>query len=132
MSALPLHWVVRLRSLAPPPSNVSLREKLRATLGALLAVLLTGAFTHFIPGHGQASAWLVAPMAARAVLLLVLPSSPMTQPWPVIGGSVLSARCLVTKDVPAGMHVGGQPAQELRAWQREMAALRRLSKRGRE
>jgi len=47
-------------------------------------------------------------------------------------GSVLSARCLVTKDVPSGMHVGGQPAQELRAWQREMATLRRLSKRGRE
>ena len=45
-------------------------------------------------------------------------------------GSVLSARCLVTKDVPAGMHVGGQPAQELRAWQRETATLRRLSKRG--
>jgi UDP-3-O-[3-hydroxymyristoyl] glucosamine N-acyltransferase len=47
-------------------------------------------------------------------------------------GSVLSARCLVTKDVPAGMHVGGQPAQELRAWQREQAMLRRLSKRGRQ
>lgn len=47
-------------------------------------------------------------------------------------GSVLSARCLVTKDVPAGIHVGGQPAQELKAWQREMATLRRLSKRGRE
>lgn len=47
-------------------------------------------------------------------------------------GSVLSARCLVTKNVPSGMHVGGQPAQELRTWQREMATLRRLSKRGRE
>ncbi len=47
-------------------------------------------------------------------------------------GSILSARCLVTKDVPAGAHVGGQPAQELRAWQRELATLRRLSKRGRE
>jgi UDP-3-O-[3-hydroxymyristoyl] glucosamine N-acyltransferase len=45
-------------------------------------------------------------------------------------GSVLSARCLVTKDVPAGQHVAGQPAQELRAWQRETAMLRRLSKRG--
>lgn len=47
-------------------------------------------------------------------------------------GSILSARCLVTKDVPAGTHVGGQPAQELRAWQRGLATLRRLSKRGRE
>ncbi len=47
-------------------------------------------------------------------------------------GSVLSARCLVTKDVPAGMHVAGQPAQEVKAWQRDMALLRRLNKRGRE
>ncbi|MGN6487926.1 MAG: UDP-3-O-(3-hydroxymyristoyl)glucosamine N-acyltransferase [Devosia sp.] len=47
-------------------------------------------------------------------------------------GSILSARCLVTKDVPAGMHVGGQPAQQLRTWQRELATLRRLNKRGRE
>lgn len=43
-------------------------------------------------------------------------------------GCVLAARCLVTKDVPAGMHVGGHPAQELRAWQRELATLRRLAK----
>jgi UDP-3-O-[3-hydroxymyristoyl] glucosamine N-acyltransferase len=47
-------------------------------------------------------------------------------------GSILSARCLVTKDVPAGMHVGGQPARELRVWQRELATLRRLNQRGRE
>lgn len=91
MSALPPAWADRLRALGPQPSSVSLHEKLRATLGALLAVLLTGAFTHFMPGHGQASAWLVAPMGASAVLLFVLPSSPMTQPWPVIAGSVISA-----------------------------------------
>lgn len=91
MSALPSPWAERLRSLAPPASSVSLHEKLRATLGALLAVLLTGAFTHVMPGHGPASAWLVAPMGASAVLLFVLPSSPMSQPWPVIGGSVISA-----------------------------------------
>ena len=47
-------------------------------------------------------------------------------------GSILSARCLVTKDVPDGAHVGGQPAQDLRLWQRDLAALRRLDKRGRE
>jgi len=43
-------------------------------------------------------------------------------------GSILSARSLVTKDVPAGARVGGQPAQDLKAWQREMALLRRLNK----
>ncbi len=52
---------------------------------------------------------------------------------PHIGdGSVLAARCLVTKDVPAGSQVGGLPAQDLREWKRELAALRRLNKRGRE
>ncbi|MDB5542841.1 MAG: lpxD, partial [Devosia sp.] len=47
-------------------------------------------------------------------------------------GSLLSARCLVTKDVPAGGRVGGYPAQDLKVWQREVAMLRRLNKRGRE
>lgn len=43
-------------------------------------------------------------------------------------GAILSARCLVTKDVAAGARVGGQPAQDLKIWQREMALLRRLNK----
>ena len=43
-------------------------------------------------------------------------------------GSVLAARTLVTKDLPAGSHVAGYPAQEMGAWRRSVAALRRLSK----
>lgn len=46
--------------------------------------------------------------------------------------SVVSGRSNVTKDVPDGAHVGGQPAQDFRTWQRELATLRRLSKRGQE
>jgi UDP-3-O-[3-hydroxymyristoyl] glucosamine N-acyltransferase len=44
-------------------------------------------------------------------------------------GSVLAARTLVTKDLPAGSQVAGYPAQEMGAWRRGIATLRRLSKR---
>jgi len=44
-------------------------------------------------------------------------------------GSVLAARTLVTKDLPAGSQVAGYPAQEMGAWRRGVATLRRLSKR---
>ncbi len=35
--------------------------------------------------------WIVAPMGASAVLLFAVPASPMAQPWPILGGSALSA-----------------------------------------
>jgi CBS domain-containing membrane protein len=50
-----------------------------AALGLLLA------------SYGNTSPWIVAPMGASAFLLFVLPSSPMAQPWAVIGGSCVSA-----------------------------------------
>ena len=47
-------------------------------------------------------------------------------------GAVLGAWCFVTKDVPEGGHVAGYPARDIKAWQRELATLQRLSKRGQE
>ena len=44
-------------------------------------------------------------------------------------GSVLAARTLVTKDLPAGSHVAGYPAEEMRTWRRGIATVRRMSKR---
>ena len=44
-------------------------------------------------------------------------------------GSVLAARTTVTKDFPAGSQLAGYPAEDVRAWRRGVATLRRLSKR---
>ncbi|MBU3628531.1 HPP family protein [Polynucleobacter sp. AP-Reno-20A-A9] len=44
-----------------------------------------------LASYGNASPWIVASMGATAFLLFVLPSSPMAQPWAVIGGSCVSA-----------------------------------------
>jgi len=42
--------------------------------------------------------------------------------------SIVLARAVVTKDVKRGGRVGGYPAQDVHAWRRETAALRRMSK----
>lgn len=64
---------------------------LRATLGAFLALALTGWISHTILQGDAASPWLIAPMGASTVLIFVLPASPLAQPWPVLGGHLLSA-----------------------------------------
>jgi UDP-3-O-[3-hydroxymyristoyl] glucosamine N-acyltransferase len=43
-------------------------------------------------------------------------------------GSIVLARAVVTKDVKRGGRVGGYPAQDVKAWRRETATLRLMSK----
>ncbi len=43
-------------------------------------------------------------------------------------GSVLHARCAVTKDWPAGSTLAGAPAQDIKEFWRELAVVRRLAK----
>jgi UDP-3-O-[3-hydroxymyristoyl] glucosamine N-acyltransferase len=45
-------------------------------------------------------------------------------------GSVLAARCGVMNDLPPGSRVAGAPAQDGRAFMREVAMLRRMNKKG--
>ncbi|WP_179102145.1 HPP family protein, partial [Sphingopyxis sp. KK2] len=35
--------------------------------------------------------WIIAPIGASAVLLFVVPSSPLAQPWSIVGGNVVSS-----------------------------------------
>lgn len=59
-------------------------------LGAIAILWLTGMASISWGNHNQ-TPWLFAAMGASALLLIGTPSSPMAQPWPVIGGSLLSA-----------------------------------------
>lgn len=61
-------------------------------LGALIGILIAGLLGHaaglaLVPGVP----WLVAPLGASAVLVFAVPSSPMAQPWAVMGGNTVSA-----------------------------------------
>lgn len=76
-------------------SPVTHRERLVSILGGCLSIpALFAASSLFLPA--EASLPLVASMGASAVLLFALPHGPLSQPWPLLGGHVVSALIGVT------------------------------------
>lgn len=68
-----------------PPAEVT-----RGGLGALVAILVAGAAAEVLPGGPELLPFIIAPMGASAVLLFAVPASPLAQPWPVLGGNLVS------------------------------------------
>ena len=62
---------------------------LRGALGAGIAIALTALIGRLALGTDPALPWLVASMGASAVLVFVLPASPLAQPWPVFGSHLI-------------------------------------------
>lgn len=88
-------------------------ERLIACLGAVIGIGLTMVVCAEIPMAAVDLPIIVAPLGASAVLVFAVPSSPLAQPWSVVGGNILSTLVGVTafKLVPqptiaAGMAVG--------------------------
>ncbi|WP_298289118.1 HPP family protein [Novosphingobium sp.] len=69
----------------------------RAAIGAVLGIGLAALLGHLVPA-AEGLPWIMAPVGASAVLVFAVPASPLAQPWPVVGGSLVS--------VLAGMAVG--------------------------
>lgn len=85
------------------------RDRLIACVGALIGISATAE----ICAAGPGGMLLVAPIGASAVLLFAVPASPIAQPWPIIGGNIVSAAVgiVVAQFVPdwriaAGLAVG--------------------------
>lgn len=85
-----------MRGFSPEPIAVNYKERLRACIGAFIGILLTSLLTYFIEGNASSIPYLIAPMGASAVLLFAVPSSPLAQPWSIVGGNMLAAFIGVT------------------------------------
>ena len=72
------------------------RERWIAALGALLGIGLTALLSTLVAGDPGVGLLLAAPIGASAVLVFAVPSSPLGQPWPVIGGNIVSALASIT------------------------------------
>ncbi len=65
-------------------------EKWIASLGALLGVVVVAVVSLAVTS-GVTAGLMIASMGASAVLLFVVPHGALSQPWPVVGGHVVSA-----------------------------------------
>lgn len=80
-------WFPRLGSDPHPASH---GEKWRAGLGAFLGILAVVAIGSQVPDHAG-SPLVLASMGSSAVSLFAIPHSPMSRPWSLLGGHLLSA-----------------------------------------
>jgi CBS domain-containing membrane protein len=75
----------------PRATPISLKERLRSAVGALVGITATGLICKLAVGDRGALPILIAPMGASAVLLFAVPSSPLAQPWSIVGGNLIAA-----------------------------------------
>mgnify|MGYP000904071224 CR=1 FL=1 len=77
------------RAFYPASLNMGRREFGLGGLGLGLGLLLTGWLSR--QALGDLNPWFIAPMGASAVLLFLVPASPLAQPWSILGGNLVSA-----------------------------------------
>ena len=76
---------------APLLAGATFRSRLIASIGILLCIAFAGLVSGWLYDHATHSVFMIAPVGASAILLFVVPSSPMAQPWAIIGGNTISA-----------------------------------------
>lgn len=76
--------------LGIPEMRVSHLERLVSALGGLVAIFAILVVSHWSVGASGATL-IVASMGASAVLVFAVPHGQLSQPWPVLGGHLVSA-----------------------------------------
>jgi CBS domain-containing membrane protein len=81
------------RIFTPLLAGARWRDRLVAAAGGLIGIAFTALISHAIAATPQEALLLAAPIGASAVLVFALPSSPLSQPIPVVLGTMISTAC---------------------------------------
>jgi CBS domain-containing membrane protein len=78
------------RFITLDPVNLSIKGKLLSVISSFIAILIVAWVTQK-SGSSAAYPFIVASIGASAVILFIMPGSPLAQPWPLVGGHLVSA-----------------------------------------
>lgn len=102
------------RWFVPLLAGATLPDRLLACIGAAIGITLTIVVCTQLPMTAADLPVIVAPIGASAVLVFAVPASPLAQPWPVLGGNIIStlvgiaaAHAIPNVPLAAGVAVGG-------------------------
>ncbi len=102
-----------MRLFRPLLANAGFGRRVVACIGAAIGIALTMVVCAQVPWIGGDLPIIVAPLGASAVLVFAVPASPLAQPWPVVGGNILSTlvgvaafQAIPNLTVAAGVAVG--------------------------
>lgn len=79
-----------IRLITVDPVNLSIKGKLLSVISSFIAISVVAWVTQLFD-FGAAYPIIVASMGASAVILFIMPNSPLAQPWPLVGGQLISA-----------------------------------------
>lgn len=91
-----------LLALKPAPFQINNRERLRALIGAGLAILVTSQLSQWMIGDDLHTYWMVGSLGATSLLVFLLPGSPLAQPYAAVLGNTAGA-CIGVLCAHAGL-----------------------------
>lgn len=89
------YFAVLARLIGLEANKTGHAEKLVSALGGLCGILAVSYIAQAALGE-QSAMLIIASMGASAVLLFAVPHGPLSQPWPVLGGHVISGAIGIT------------------------------------
>ena len=79
-----------MKLFQPILAGANFTDRLLASVGAIFGIALTILICSAFPYGIKDMPIIVAPLGASAVLAFAVPSSPLAQPWSIVGGNVIS------------------------------------------
>lgn len=105
---------MKKRLFHPILTGAHFGERVIACFGASVGIMLTIIVCTQLPFASSDVPIIVAPLGASAVLIFAVPASPLAQPWPVVGGNIISTlvgvaafEMIPDTTIAAGVAVGG-------------------------